>query len=210
MARRLSDAYAPALLRRGGRVVIDNSAAFRLQRWRAADRSGCQSGRHGEERATHCFRSETARLSFCAARFAAGSRRCRSGRSVRVATYQAASGAGRAGLEELDAAERALVPGRRRTAGAESISAIPLRATSFRRLGSFETSPDIRAKNAKSAMRRGRFSACPNLFVSATAVRVPVSYRTRRSGVRRNRAGRRVVKRWHAAFAASRRTRVPQ
>ena len=55
-------------------------------------------------------RSRTARRSCCARRFAP-IRDAAGLLAVRVATYQAASGAGRAGLEELLAGERALAAG---------------------------------------------------------------------------------------------------
>src|SRR5579862_1045190 len=102
-----SERYAPALLERGA-VVIDNSASFRL----AGDvplivpevNAAAVRAEHRLFPVGNC----TA-IILCTAlapiRDAAGLR------AVRVATYQAASGAGRTGLNEFLAGERAAVLG---------------------------------------------------------------------------------------------------
>ena len=99
--------YAPALLERGA-VVIDNSATFRM-------RSGVPlivPGVNGDVlRADHRIFpvANCTAIVLCTAlrpiRDVAGLRR------VFVATYQAASGAGRPGLDELLAGERAVASG---------------------------------------------------------------------------------------------------
>jgi len=102
-----SERYAPALLERGA-IVIDNSATFRMQR----DVPLIVPDVNAESlRAEHRLFpvANCSAIVLCTAlrpiRDAAGLQ------SVRVATYQAASGAGRAGLDEFIAGERALTLG---------------------------------------------------------------------------------------------------
>ena len=92
-------------------------------------------------------------------------------RAVRVATYQAASGAGRQGLDELLAGERALARGEEE----------PLPAVFPRRLarnvvpqiGAFDAS-GYSGEERKVREETRKMLELPELFVSATAVRVPV------------------------------------
>ena len=80
-------------------------------------------------------------------------------RTVRVATYQAASGAGRAGLDELLAGERApspAKPSRNRTS-----FHVRWRETSFRKWA--RSTPRVTAvRNAKCATKRAKYSDWPN------------------------------------------------
>ena len=102
-----SEAYAPALLERGA-VVIDNSSTFRMRNdvplVIPEVNANVVRGEHRLFPIANC----TA-IILCSA--LAPVRNVAGLRSVRVATYQAASGAGRAGLDELLAGERAVVNG---------------------------------------------------------------------------------------------------
>jgi aspartate-semialdehyde dehydrogenase len=99
--------YAPALLERGA-IVIDNSSTYRLREDVPLIVPGVNSEAMGAEQRLFPVANCTA-IILCVAlaplRQRAGLRR------VRVATYQAASGAGRAGLDELLASERAAFTG---------------------------------------------------------------------------------------------------
>ena len=93
-------------------------------------------------------------------------------RSVRVATYQAVSGAGRAGLDTL-AAEEALALG----APLETLVPTPFVAQIFRnvipQIGSFDESGDS-GEEKKIASETRKMLELPGLHVAATSVRVPV------------------------------------
>jgi aspartate-semialdehyde dehydrogenase len=94
-------------------------------------------------------------------------------RAVRVATYQAVSGAGRAGLDAL--------AGEERTAGAggdgERHPGSPFRAPIFRnvvpQVGSFDELGDS-GEEKKIVAETRKILALPSLHVAATTVRVPV------------------------------------
>ncbi len=162
-----SETYAPALVERG-RVVIDNSATYRMRpgvpliipevnasAMRAQDRlfpvANCTA------------------IVLCTA--LAPIRDVAGLRAVRVATYQAASGAGRPGLDELLAGERAVARGEEE----------PLPAVFPRRLarnvvpqiGAFDAS-GYSGEERKVREETRKMLELPELFVSATAVRVPV------------------------------------
>jgi aspartate-semialdehyde dehydrogenase len=102
-----SEKYAPELVRRGS-VVIDNSATFRMERGVPLIVPEVNADSMRAEHRLFPVANCTA-IVLCTAlrpiRDAAGLR------SVRVATYQAASGAGRPGLEEFLAQERAVARG---------------------------------------------------------------------------------------------------
>ncbi|HLY02255.1 MAG TPA: aspartate-semialdehyde dehydrogenase [Candidatus Cybelea sp.] len=162
-----SEKYAPGLLERGS-VVIDNSSTFRMQ--------------HGVPLIVPEVNGEAVRpehrlfpVANCTAiilcttlwpiRDVAGLK------CVRVATYQAASGAGRAGLDELAADERALVTG------------VPEPAPSiFPRLLARNVVPQVGAFDAdgwsgeecKVRDESQKMLGLPELQLSVTAVRVPV------------------------------------
>jgi len=162
-----SEAYAPALLERGS-VVIDNSATFRMQ--------------HGVPLIVPDVNGETLRadqrlfpvanctaIVLCSAlrpvRDVAGLR------AVRAATYQAASGAGRAGLDELRAGERAVAG-----VSEEAVPAVfprNLARNVVPQIGSIdETGWSGEERKIRDEMRK--MLELPNLSVGATAVRVPV------------------------------------
>jgi aspartate-semialdehyde dehydrogenase len=91
--------------------------------------------------------------------------------SVRVATYQAASGAGRAGLEELLADERAVVEN---TAEPKpSVFAAHLARNVIPKVGSFDDD-GWSGEEQKVAEETRKMLGLPKLKVSATTVRVPV------------------------------------
>jgi aspartate-semialdehyde dehydrogenase len=92
-------------------------------------------------------------------------------KSVRVATYQSASGAGRAGLDELLAGERAIARGENEPSPATFPR--PLARNVIPQIGSFDDS-GYSGEERKVADETRKMLGLPELFVSATAVRVPV------------------------------------
>ena len=95
-------------------------------------------------------------------------------RSVRVATYQSVSGAGRAGLEALAAEERA------EFGSGASPGSSPFAAPIFRNVvalvGSSLDENGDSGEEKKVAAETRKMLDLPNLHVAATAVRVPVRY----------------------------------
>ena len=94
-------------------------------------------------------------------------------RSVRVATYQAVSGAGKAGLDALAEEERAEFTLEQSAVGS------PFAAEIFRnvipQVGSFDERGDS-GEEKKLAAETRKMLALPALHVAATTVRVPVRY----------------------------------
>jgi aspartate-semialdehyde dehydrogenase len=163
----LSDAYAPALVRRG-RVVIDNSAAFRLQDGIPLIVPDVNPNAFAASDSLFPVGNCTA-IILCSAlapiRDAAGLR------SVRVATYQAASGAGRAGLDELYAGERAAVAGEDEPPA--QVFPRSLARNVVPQVGAFDAS-GYSGEERKVRDETRKILGLPELFVSVTAVRVPV------------------------------------
>jgi aspartate-semialdehyde dehydrogenase len=92
-------------------------------------------------------------------------------RSVRVASYQAVSGAGKAGLDELTAAESALAAG---AAEPEPKTfPAPIGRNVIPQVGSFDERGDS-GEERKVAAETRKILELPELHVAATAVRVPV------------------------------------
>ena len=162
-----SEMYAPALVQRG-RYVIDNSSTFRM-----SDDVPLVIPEVNPQAARERDRlfpvANCTAIILCTAlapiRNAAGLR------SVRVATYQSASGAGRAGLDELLAGERALAAG-----ADEPEPAIFPRAlvrNVIPQIGSFDES-GYTGEERKIAQETRKMLGLAELFVSATTVRVPV------------------------------------
>lgn len=168
-----SERYAPALVERGC-VVIDNSATFRMR----GDVPLIIPGVNGDAvRAEHRLFpvANCTAIVLCTAlrpiRDAAGLR------SVRVATYQAASGAGRPGLEEFLGQERAVA-----SDDLEPPAAIfprPLARNVVPQIGAFDEA-GWSAEERKIRDETRKMLELPDLHVSVTAVRVPV--RTAHSG----------------------------
>jgi aspartate-semialdehyde dehydrogenase len=162
-----SERYAPMLLEQGC-IVIDNSAAFRM-------RNGVPlivPEINGDAlRAEHRLLpvANCTAIILCTAlrpiRDVAGLR------SVRVATYQAASGAGRPGLEELLAQERAAVDGQ-----PEPEAAVFPRVLARNVVPQVGSLDDLGWSSEERKVRdeARKLLDLPDLIVSATAVRVPV------------------------------------
>jgi aspartate-semialdehyde dehydrogenase len=159
--------YAPALLERG-RVVIDNSATFRMRADVPLIVPGVNAGAIRAEHRLFPVANCTA-IVLCTAlrpiRDAAGLR------SAFVATYQAASGAGRPGLDELLAGERALAGGEPEPES--SIFARPLARNVVPQVGSFDDA-GWSGEERKVRDETRKMLDLPQLALSVTAVRVPV------------------------------------
>ncbi len=162
-----SERYVPALLDRGS-IVIDNSATFRMRQDVPLIVPGVNAQLLRAEHRLFPVANCTA-IVLCTAlrpiRDAAGLR------SVRVATYQAASGAGRPGVDELLAGERALARGE-----AEPPASV------FPRHLARNVVPQVGAldefgwsgEERKVCGETRKLLELPELRVSVTAVRVPV------------------------------------
>jgi aspartate-semialdehyde dehydrogenase len=162
-----SELYAPALIERGT-VVIDNSSTFRLQ--------------DGVPLVLPEVNAETVRVDhrlfpvanctaiiLCAA--LAPIRGLAGLQAVRAATYQAASGAGRAGLDELLMDERALVLGMPEPEAA--VFPRQLARNVVPQIGSFDES-GYTGEERKVRDETRKMLGLPDLDVSVTSVRVPV------------------------------------
>jgi aspartate-semialdehyde dehydrogenase len=162
-----SDKYVPALVARGA-VVIDNSSNFRLRDGVPLIVPEVNGDAVRPEHRLFPVANCTA-IVLCTAlrpiRDAAGLN------SVRVATYQAASGAGRAGLDELLAGERAAALGESEPEA--SVFGRPLAHNVVPQVGAFDASGySVEERKVRDETRK--MLDLPELFVSTTAVRVPV------------------------------------
>jgi aspartate-semialdehyde dehydrogenase len=162
-----SDRYAPGLLARGS-VVIDNSATFRMRSDVPLIIPDVNPDAVNAEHRLFPVANCTA-IILCVAlrpiRDIAGLR------CVRVATYQAASGAGRQGLDELIAGERAAAG----EAPEPDPVVFPSRLTRnvVPQVGGFDAG-GWSGEERKIRDETRKMLELPNLVVSATAVRVPV------------------------------------
>jgi aspartate-semialdehyde dehydrogenase len=162
-----SEKYAPALIERGS-YVIDNSSTFRMHDGVPLVIPEVNPNDVESQHRLFPVANCTA-IILCTAlapiRDAAGLR------SVRVATYQSASGAGRAGLDELLAGERAIAE----SAPEPAPSTFPraLVRNVIPQIGSFDAS-GYTGEERKVADETRKMLGLPDLFVSATTVRVPV------------------------------------
>lgn len=162
-----SETYAPALVE-AGTYVIDNSSTFRMRDGVPLVIPEVNPGDVRPSDRLFPVANCTA-IVLCTAlapiRDEAGLR------TVRVATYQAASGAGRAGLDELLAGEHAIV---RNDAEPEpSIFPRPLARNVIPQIGSFDAT-GYSGEERKVAEETRKMLGLPGLFVSAMTVRVPV------------------------------------
>jgi aspartate-semialdehyde dehydrogenase len=162
-----SERYAPALIERGS-VVIDNSSTFRLQQGVPLIVPEVNADEIRPEHRLFPVANCTAIL-LCTAlrpiRDAAGLV------SVDVATYQAASGAGRAGLNELQAGERAALAGE-----AEPPAAVFPRSLARNvvpQVGSLDDD-GWSGEERKVRDESKKMLGLPDLEMSVTSVRVPV------------------------------------
>jgi len=94
-------------------------------------------------------------------------------RTVRVATYQAVSGAGRAGVETLEHEERDTFEGRK--SELSGTFAAPIMRNVVPQIGSFDDRGDT-GEEKKVVAETRRMLGLPDLYVAATTVRVPVYY----------------------------------
>jgi aspartate-semialdehyde dehydrogenase len=162
-----SEAYAPALIERGT-VVIDNSSTFRMRDGVPLVIPEVNASSVRAEHRLFPVANCTA-IILCSA--LAPIRDVAGLRSVRVATYQAASGAGRAGLDELLADERAVVLGE--TEPENTVFPRNLARNVVPQIGSFDAS-GYTGEERKVREETRKMLGLPELFVSATTVRVPV------------------------------------
>ncbi|HET9028670.1 MAG TPA: aspartate-semialdehyde dehydrogenase [Candidatus Aquilonibacter sp.] len=162
-----SEAYAPALLERGV-VVIDNSSTFRMRDAVPLVVPEVNASSVSPNDRLFPVANCTA-IILCTALApiadAAGLR------SVRVATYQAASGAGRAGLDELSAGERALVVGESEPPA--TVFPAHLARNVIPQVGRIDASGYC-GEEEKVREETRKMLGLPSLLVSATTVRVPV------------------------------------
>jgi aspartate-semialdehyde dehydrogenase len=159
--------YAPAIVERGG-FVIDNSSAYRM-----GDNIPLviPEVNPADVRAEHRIFpvANCTAIVLCVA--LAPIARAAGLKWVRAATYQAASGAGRAGLEELLAGERAVVNG----SAEDAPQTFPahLARNVIPQVGSFSES-GYTGEEQKVREETRKMLGLPKLKVSATTVRVPV------------------------------------
>ncbi len=162
-----SEKFAPALVE-GGCVVIDNSATFRMRQGVPLLVPGVNADALRAEHRLFPVANCTA-IVLCTAlrpiRDVAGLR------SVRVATYQAASGAGRPGLDEFLAGERAVVRGEPEPE--PRVFASRLARNVVPQVGALDAS-GWSAEEQKISDETRKMLDLPELLVSATSVRVPV------------------------------------
>ena len=162
-----SETYAPALVEQGT-YVIDNSSTFRMRAGVPLVIPEVNPGDVGPEHRLFPVANCPAIIlgtALAPVRDAAGLR------SVRVATYQSASGAGRAGLDELLAGEGAIARGEDEPQPAAFPR--PLVRNVIPQIGSFDDS-GYTGEERKVAEETRKMLGLPELFVSATTVRVPV------------------------------------
>ena len=162
-----SEAYAPALIE-NGTIVIDNSSTFRMR----SDVPLVIPEVNAEVvRADHRLFpvANCTAIILCTA--LAPIARTAGLKTVRVATYQAASGAGRAGLDELLAGERAVVEGTGEPA--PRIFPRKLARNVIPQVGSFDES-GYSGEERKVREETRKMLGLPELRLSATTVRVPV------------------------------------
>lgn len=162
-----SERYAPALVERG-RVVIDNSSTFRMRDGVPLVIPEVNASAVLPGQRLFPVANCTA-IVLCTA--IAPVRDVAGLRAVRVATYQAVSGAGRAGLEELLAQERAIAAGGDEPAPATFVR--PIARNVVPQVGSFDDA-GFTGEERKVAEETRKMLALPGLHVSATCVRVPV------------------------------------
>ncbi|MDQ2992291.1 MAG: aspartate-semialdehyde dehydrogenase [Candidatus Eremiobacteraeota bacterium] len=159
--------YVPALAARGA-FAIDNSSSYRMQAGVPLIVPEVNADAARPEHRIYPVANCTA-IVLCVA--LAPVRDVAGLRSVRVATYQAASGAGRAGLEELLAGERAIASGEAEPAN----TAFPARLARnvVPQVGTFDDD-GFSGEERKVAEETRKMLGLPELNVMATTVRVPV------------------------------------
>lgn len=164
-----SGTFAPRVAERGS-IVIDNSATFRLEPGIALLVPEVNPGALLAGQRIFPVANCTA-IVLCVA--LAPVRDCAGLASVQVASYQAVSGAGRAGVEELEAGERALLGG---TAEAPPKTFVaPIARNVIPQIGSI--GPDgYSTEESKVRAETRKILGLDTLPMSVIAVRVPVRY----------------------------------
>ena len=164
-----SERYAPSLLERGC-VVIDNSSTFRMRAGVPLIVPEVNAEAIKAEHRLFPVANCTA-IILCTA--LAPIRNVAGLKTVRVATYQAASGAGRAGLDELRAGERAAVLGEPEPAP----QAFPhsLARNAVPQIGALDDD-GFSGEERKIAAETRKMLGLPELRVSAISVRIPVRH----------------------------------
>ncbi len=152
----------------GGAIVIDNSATFRLDPRTPLVVPEVNADAIRAHHRIFPVANCTA-IVLCVA--LAPIERAVGLQSVRVATYQAVSGAGRAGLDVLAAEEAAALGGRPVVAG--TTFAAPIFRNVVPQVGSFDGEGDT-GEEQKVAAETRKMLGRPDLHVAATTVRVPV------------------------------------
>lgn len=162
-----SERYAPSLAA-SGCVVIDNSSTFRMSGGVPLIVPEINADTLRREHRLLPVANCTA-IVLCMA--LAPIRAVAGLRSVQVATYQAASGAGRAGLDELEAEQRAAALGQPEPE--PRVFPAPLAYNVVPQIGDFDPT-GYTGEERKVAEETRKILNLPDLFVSATCVRVPV------------------------------------
>jgi aspartate-semialdehyde dehydrogenase len=162
-----SAALAPACLR-GGAVVIDNSSTFRADPAIPLVVPEVNPQAVGPNDRVFPVANCTAIVLVVAL---APILRAAGLAAVRVATYQAVSGAGRAGLDELAAGESALFAGREEPQPKAFVA--PIARNVIPQIGSFDANGDS-GEETKVVAETRKILGAPNLRMLATTVRVPV------------------------------------
>ena len=162
-----SERFVPALLERGA-VVIDNSSTYRMDERAPLVVPEVNGDVVAQGDRLFPVANCTA-IILCMA--LAPIRNVAGLRAVRVATYQAASGAGRAGLDELLADERAVVDG----LAEPPVKVFPhhLARNVVPQIGQIDADGNT-GEERKVREETRKMLGLPELFVSATTVRVPV------------------------------------
>ncbi|GAC1521833.1 MAG: aspartate-semialdehyde dehydrogenase [Vulcanimicrobiaceae bacterium] len=156
---------------RSGAIVIDNSATFRLAEGVPLVVPEVNPGDARPECRIYPVANCTA-IVLCVG--IAPIARVAGLRSVRVASYQSVSGAGRAGLEALEREE--LAQARGETATAPSPFAAPISRNVIPLVGSSIDADGDTGEEKKLVAETRKMLGLPDLHVAATTVRVPVRF----------------------------------
>lgn len=159
--------YAPALIE-GGAVIIDNSSSFRMRDDVPLLIPGINSDEMREGHRIFPVANCSA-IVLCVA--LAPIRDVAGLRAVHVATYQAASGAGRAALDEFLAGERALVLGEDEPAAVHFPAHLARNVVP--QVGSIDAAGEC-GEERKVREETRKMLGLPELVVGVTTVRVPV------------------------------------
>ena len=164
-----SGTFAPAIAQRGD-IVIDNSATFRLEPGLALLVPEVNAGALTSKQRIFPVANCTA-IILCVA--LGRIRDCAGLRSVQVATYQAVSGAGRAGVEELFAGENALLTSTPEPAPKAFVA--PIARNVIPQIGVIGAD-GYSTEESKVRAETRKILGAEDLAISVLTVRVPVRY----------------------------------